>query len=344
VAPVIQSWGGCPFPCEFCSVTEVFGASMRAVSEESLREELSRLPKGMMLPIIDDNFLQGIQPRHIDHTLRVAAILHEMGFKWATEVTVRTLIDAQKKLDVERPGFDLIQYYAEHGCRGLFFGIETIEEDGAGLSKARSASETCELIRRCHANGLGVLGAFVLGVGANETPDSAKRLLEFSVEEARVDFAQFSINTPMPGARNFLTGIRDGNIFDFDWERYDAEHCVMHHPRMSPSVLEETHRWLYNTFYSYANIKRRYDLLPLLTFSPGVWRRLRICVPVNLLLHKTNQSWNNRLDASAPHEIVPDAHPIVMEQVRQALGPDPLRPGDLFNVHKRDSLDVPISA
>ena len=340
LAPVIQTSVGCPFHCDFCSVTEVFGAAMRAVSEESLRRELSTLSNRILLPIIDDNFLQGVQPRHIDHCIRVAAILHEMGFRWVTEVTVRTLIDAQKKLATERPGFDLIRYFAEHGCRGFFFGIETIDEDGAGLSKSRCATETVELIRRCHANGLGVLGAFVIGVGANETADSAKRLLDFAVEEARVDFAQFSINTPMPGARNFLTGIRDGTVFDFDWERYDAEHCVMHHPRMSPSAMEETHRWLYNSFYSYRNIRRRFDLLPLLTLSPSVWRRFAIGVPVNLLLHNTNRSWNNRLDAAAPHEVVPEPHPLVTEHVNHALGPDPIRPGDLFNVRKQDDLDV----
>lgn len=334
LAPVAQTSVGCPFHCDFCSVTEVFGAAMRSVSIDSLRAELQNLPKTSVLAIIDDNFLQGIQPRHIDHCIQVAELLHELGYGWVTEVTVRTLIDAQAKLAVERPGFDLVEFFAAHGCRGFFFGIETVSDEGAGLSKAKGNRLTMELIRHCQANGLGILGAFVLGVGPDETPDYAKRLLHFAIEEAKLDFAQFSINTPMPGARNFLTGVRDGTIFNFDWELYDAEHCVMRHPQMTPGQLEEAHRWLYHEFYGFKSIGKRYDLLSLLRINPALWKRASIGIPANVLLHGTNVSWNNRLKGAGPRSVISQPHPVVQEMVQEALGPNPARPGDLFNIHK----------
>ncbi len=331
LAPTTQTSVGCPFHCDFCSVTQVFGAAMRAVSEEGLRRELELLPRKRVLAIIDDNFLQGIQPRQIEHCMRVAEMLHELGFKWVTEATVRTLIDARERMMRERSGFDLIEFFAKHGCRGLFLGIETIQDGAGGLVKQKGADETLELIRCCHSNGIGILGAFVLGLGSDETPEYAKRLLEFAIDKAKLDFAQFSINTPMPGARNFLTGTRDGTIFNFDWELYDAEHCVMRHPKMSPEQLEETHRWLYEQFYGYRSIGKRYDLMSLGSLSSGIWRRAVVGIPANLILHRTNRSWNDRIDREDPREIVPEPHPAVLRHVSDALGNDPCRPGELFD-------------
>jgi len=343
LAPVVQTSVGCPFHCDFCSVTEVFGAGMRTVGEESLRLELSRLPRKSLLPIIDDNFLQGVQPRHIEHCLRVASILHELGFRWVTEVTVKTLIDAQKKLAQERPGFDLIKFFAEHGCRGFFFGIETVAEGGGGLRKSKSLKETVDLIHHCQSEGMGILGAFVLGVDPEETPDYAKRLLEFAIEEARLDFAQFSINTPMPGARNFITGIRDGKIFNFDWELYDGEHCVMRHPRMSPAQLEEAHRWLYKEFYAFKSILKRYPLLSLLALSTSLWRRLIVGLPANVLLQRVNQSWSDRISRFISLETVPLPHQTVLDQVRELLERSAQRPAPLFDIHQPDTISLILS-
>jgi radical SAM superfamily enzyme YgiQ (UPF0313 family) len=343
LAPVVQTSVGCPFHCDFCSVTEVFGAGMRTVGEESLRLELSRLPRKSLLPIIDDNFLQGVQPRHIEHCLRVASILHELGFRWVTEVMVKTLIDAQKKLAQERPGFDLIKFFAEHGCRGFFFGIETVAEGGGGLRKSKSLKETVDLIHHCQSEGMGILGAFVLGVDPEETPDYAKRLLEFAIEEARLDFVQFSINTPMPGARNFVTGIRDGKIFNFDWELYDGEHCVMQHPRMSPAQLEKAHRWLYKEFYAFKSILKRYPLLSLLALSTSLWRRLIVGLPANVLLQRVNQSWSDRISRFISRETVPLPHQTVLDQVRELLERSAQRPAPLFDVHQPDTISLILS-
>lgn len=340
VAPVTQSSVGCPFHCDFCSVTEVFGAAMRNVSEECLRAELARIPGHQVMAIIDDNFLQGVQPRYIEHCLSVARVFKEMRRPWVTEVTVKTLVEARRRMAEERKGFDLIRYFAENGCLGFFFGIETIADDGAGLKKRNKVDDTVQMIRACQSEGIGVLGAFVLGLSPDETPDYAKRLLEFAIDRARLDFAQFSINTPMPGARNFLTGIRDNQILSFDWELYDAEHAVLRHPTMSPEQLEASHRWLYKEFYGYRSIFKRADLLPLVRVNPRLWRRAAVGFPANMILHRTNRSWNNRLDHAIPRAPVPQPHPTVMDHVREALGSNPARPNDLFDIARPDGVSV----
>ncbi|OQA03786.1 MAG: hypothetical protein BWY68_00645 [bacterium ADurb.Bin400] len=342
VAPVVQTSVGCPFGCSFCSVTEVFGAQMRAVCLNELRAELEQLPKTRLIGVIDDNFLQGIQDRYINHCIAVATLFHELGFRWVAEVTVRTLIDAQAKLRERGSNLDLVEYFAKCGCRGFFFGIETLEENGAGLSKVKSQQDTANLIKHCHQCGLMVLGAFVLGVGETETADHAKRILEFAVEETKLDFAQFTINTPMPGARSFLTGIRDNTIFNFDWELYDGQHCVARHPVMSPQELEESHFWLYQEFYRWRSIGTR--VLPaLLTPKPLTIQRGLISLPINGALHQSSRRWKQRLlSTSGNRPIIAQPDETVLEQVASALQ-NYAKPADLFNLKHPDGLSRPIN-
>jgi radical SAM superfamily enzyme YgiQ (UPF0313 family) len=344
LAPSIQTSVGCPFGCDFCSVTEVFGPGMRVVEDESLRLELDQHHPKTILAIVDDNFLQGSQPQHIERCIKVVRMLRERKLRWVAELTVRTLIDARKKLLAASPSIDIIERFAASGCIGLYFGIESVSEEETGLTKLRGNKETLELLHVCQANGLGVLGAFVLGVGPDETPEYAKRLLDYAVNDAKLDFAQFSINTPMPGARNFLTGIRDNLIFNFDWELYDAEHCVMRHPRMSPTQLEDAHHWLYQEFYSRKNILKKYQFASLLTLNPLMWRRFALGVPGGMYLHQTAKKWVHRLQNEEPRELISDPHSTVLDQVNEALESNREHPRALFSVRDLQKEDHLVNA
>ncbi len=333
---VTQSSAGCPFHCSFCSVTEVFGARMRAVCYDVLEQEISSMPRfsGILrspVAIIDDNFLQGVQPAHVEHVLEVCRIFKRNRHTWVTEITVRTLIEAQDRLDREYnqngkfKKVDLVETFAESGCRGLFFGIESVEAEGTGLLKSRAMDETLSLIKKCHANGIAVLGAFVLGVGAEEDAAYYKRILDFAIDKAQLEYAQFSINTPMPGARNFLDAVKKGDILDWNWEHYDAEHCVMRHPKLSMTQLEDIHRTCYNEFYQWRSIAAR-TIAPLIALAPGAVRRLVPSIPVNAALSRANHGWNNRTDRFGRAAPVETPVPEAVQQVKLADGKD------LFNV------------
>ncbi len=333
---VTQSSAGCPFHCSFCSVTEVFGARMRSVCYDVLEQEIAAMPRfsGILrspVAVIDDNFLQGVQPAHIQHVLEVCRIFKRQRHTWVTEITVRTLIEAQERLDRDhavQPSAkrtDLIEIFAESGCRGLFFGIETVESEGTGLLKSRNVDETLALIRKCHVNGIAVLGAFVLGVGPKEDETYYKRVLDFAIDKAQLEYAQFSINTPMPGAHNFLEAVKNNDILDWNWEHYDAEHCVMRHARLTMLQLEDVHRKCYNEFYQWRSIAGR-TIAPLLAMSPGAVRRLVPAIPVNAALSHANHGWNNRTDRFGRTSPVEEPVHEALRQVSLADGKD------LFNV------------
>ena len=101
-------------------------------------------------------------------------------------------------------------------------GIESIT---AKLAKSTSLQNYIDLIRCIHDHGMGVLGAFVFGVHDDEGPGVFEETVEWA-KKAKLDYAQFSINTPEPGARDYEHAVRNNLITDWNWEHYDAEHPV----------------------------------------------------------------------------------------------------------------------
>lgn len=330
LAPSVQTSVGCPFRCDFCSVTEVFGSKMRVVDEECLSRELDQHKRGSTVAIVDDNFLQGTQPKHIDRCLTVIEMMRERGLKWVAELTVKTLGDAWKKLRHSEAKIDIIERFAKSGCLGLYFGIESVTEEKKSLSKQSTNKDTIELIDACHQHGLGVLGAFVIGVSPDETPDDFKRMLDFAILDAKIDFAQFSINTPMPGAANFLSAFRDKRIINYDWEVYDAEHCVMSHPLMIKETMEEGLQRLYKEFYSYKSAFKRYSPISLLSMNPLVWRRFMLGLSAGPYLHRTAIKWIERIRKGSDREMVEKPDQTVIEHILEALRIDPAHPQPLF--------------
>lgn len=342
--PILLSFG-CPFGCSYCSVTRIFGAKTRYVDEQCTRTELDAIPVGSSVLVVDDNIMPGCNARLIERLIKVADLLHERKFKWAAEVTLVTLKRAHDR-HLEEKGFNLLQYLADHGCHGLFFGIETIDEDST-LKKAEDLSnqEIIDFVHECQSHGIAILGAFVVGLGPDETLDYAKQVAEFAIEKAKFDVLQCSINTPLPGSDDFITAIRDGTLLHRGWAFYDCGHAVIKHPRMSIEQLEDSLRLIYHEFYSLKSFRTR-ELRPLVDaliagswVDPprAVWRRFKYIAAANLGLRVSTERYERQkpvLDSINvgffPYEET------VMDQVRNALNENPDKPGNLFNIINPD--------
>ena len=116
----IESGRGCPYGCEFCTVTGFFGDSIRFRSNESIVEELLRLKrrarknKGqVMVFFIDDNFAINIK--------RTKSLLRDIiaanaQLPWLAQISANLLRDEE-----------LVDLMAESGCRWVFIGMESID-------------------------------------------------------------------------------------------------------------------------------------------------------------------------------------------------------------------------
>lgn len=116
----IETGRGCPYGCEFCTVTGFFGDSIRFRTNESVVEELLRLKarakkeKGQVAVFfIDDNL--AINKKRLKSLLR-DVIAAGAQLPWVAQISANLLADDE-----------LVDLIAESGGRWIFIGMESID-------------------------------------------------------------------------------------------------------------------------------------------------------------------------------------------------------------------------
>ncbi|MCF8061613.1 MAG: B12-binding domain-containing radical SAM protein, partial [Deltaproteobacteria bacterium] len=118
----IQFSRGCPFNCEFCNVTALFGHKTRVKTADQIIRELDRLyALGWRSNVffVDDNFIGN--KRYLKETLLPALIewrKGKRGIPFNTEASVNLADDEE-----------LMKMMVEAGFDSVFIGIETPDEE-----------------------------------------------------------------------------------------------------------------------------------------------------------------------------------------------------------------------
>jgi radical SAM superfamily enzyme YgiQ (UPF0313 family) len=255
----IQTTRGCPFNCGFCSVTKFFGRTYRTRPVGAVIREIRNM-RTKFVGFSDDNiFGNRIYARKLFSALRYEGVV------WLSQASLNITDDPQ-----------LLHLAARSGCKGLFVGLESADcesltQMNKGFLKPQKFKEA---IRRLHDEGIGVLGAFVLG-NDNEDPSIFKRTLDFA-KKIKVDLAQFAILTPYPGTSIYNRLIKEKRIFNFDWTKYDAGNAVYRPLKMTAERLKEEVDRLWRDFYRLDEVLMRVlqlgrrlplQLLPLLLIN-----------------------------------------------------------------------------
>jgi radical SAM superfamily enzyme YgiQ (UPF0313 family) len=236
----VQTTRGCPFNCNFCSVTTMSGVRYRFRPPEKIVEELRTLD-GRFIYFVDDNIIGNPQRAK---ALFKALLPLKLG--WASQVTINFARDA-----------DLMRLARESGCYGVFIGFESfsnqsIRDAGKGVNRP---DEYLRDIRRIHQAGITVWGSFIFGFD-NDAVEVFRETLDF-IEESRMEFAQFSLLTPLPGTALFKQFEEEQRIVHRDWSKYDLGSIVFNHPLLTAERLhfEKNHAW--RRFYSIRSILKR---------------------------------------------------------------------------------------
>ncbi len=234
---LVQTTRGCPFNCNFCSVTKFFGGRFRTRPVECVIKEIRSL-KTKFIGFSDDNiFGNRIYARKLFNALKYEGII------WMAQSSINIADDPE-----------LLHLAARSGCKGLFVGLESADAESlAQMHKGfQRPQEFKDSIARLHDVGIGILGAFVLG-NDNEDTSIFQKTLEFA-KKIKLDLAQFSILTPYPGTFLFNRLIKENRIFNFDWSKYDAGNAVFRPLKMTAERLKEEVDKLWREFYRFDEI------------------------------------------------------------------------------------------
>lgn len=116
----MQTTRGCPFPCEFCSVSTYNGATFRFRPVREVARELDAL--GARILLADDNVMI-----HANYSRDLFAALEPLGKHWVAQASLATL----DRVDNVRTTSAYLRTLADHGIAvwGSFvFGLDDDEE------------------------------------------------------------------------------------------------------------------------------------------------------------------------------------------------------------------------
>lgn len=232
----IISSRGCPSGCNFCSSHRYAGKKWRARSAESLMYEIS-LVVGKYgyggVAFVDDNFT--LDPRRVIE-LSKAIIDEGVDIKWWCFSRTDTI--------VRNP--EMVSWMARSGCRYVFMGIESANQNTLDSFSKKSSMENAEkAVRILKENRIETLGAYILGA-PDETREMVEETIRFSI---RLDTGgvQYTLLTPYPGTKLFEE--MRGRLLTDDWERFDCTHPVLRSDHLSPEELQELLFKAYKSFY-----------------------------------------------------------------------------------------------
>lgn len=187
----IESGRGCPYGCEFCTVTGFFGDSIRFRSNESIVKELLSLKalekqqKGKIAVFfIDDNF--AINRKRTKALLR-DIIAHGAQLPWVAQISMNLLRDEE-----------LVSLIAQSGGRWIFMGLESIDPENLksvskGFNKPGEYKDVLNLLARY---GLYSITSFIFGMDGDRV-GVADRTLE-TIRDWPPGLPVFGLLTPYP--------------------------------------------------------------------------------------------------------------------------------------------------
>ena len=240
----IETGRGCPYGCEFCTVTGFFGDSIRFRSNESVVEELLRLKnrakqeKGQMAVFfIDDNL--AINKKRLKGLLR-DIIAANAQLPWVAQISANLLGDEE-----------LVDLIAEAGGKWVFIGMESIDpENMASVNKNFSKpGDYKEVLDRLAKRNIYAITSFIFGMD-NDTPGAAKRTVD-QIESWAPGLPVFGQLTPFPATPLYTRLEKEGRLSrQKHWLEF-APFVMAHTPKkMTIEEAKEEVKYAWSNSYS----------------------------------------------------------------------------------------------
>jgi radical SAM superfamily enzyme YgiQ (UPF0313 family) len=243
----IQTSRGCPFDCDFCTVSKYLGRAFRQRTAQDVLEELRQVSSRYVF-FIDDNLLgHSSQSRKRARDIFRGMIDLNLKKRWWMQTSVDSVED-----------YETLKLAGRSGCMFAFIGFEAIDVASLkrmkkgmnlriGVDKYRSA------IDALHAQGIGVVGAFIIG-NDHESPKYYKKLAEFIVRSG-IDVVQIAILTPLPGTALMDRMVEEGRLlydrFPDDWDKFRLSYVVHKTEGLDVSMIYAGNNYIKRHIYRF---------------------------------------------------------------------------------------------
>ena len=201
----VESGRGCPYGCEFCTVTGFFGSHLRFRSNESVIAELLTLKRIaannralVNVFFIDDNF--AIKRERTKSLLR-EMIRRDACLPWVAQITANLLKDEE-----------LVELIAASGGRFIFMGLESISPES--LRSARKQfhrpAEYSGVLESLAKRGVYAITSFIVGMEGDH-PGMASSI-SAEIGNWPPVLPVFGLLTPYPGTPLYDRLLKQGRL------------------------------------------------------------------------------------------------------------------------------------
>lgn len=249
----VQTSRGCPFNCDFCSVSRYLGKAYRQRFAQDVLDELAGID-GELIAFLDDN-LVGVSSENKDRAKELFKGMIRMGLskKWWMQTSINSADDEH-----------LLALAAEAGCLCAFIGFEAISEKTLkgmhkGINLKLGIDNYKNVVKTFHKYGIAVYGAFILG-NDFESADYYRELADF-IARSGIDIIQISLLTPLPGTKLMEEMQKENRIvfqnFPQDWEKYRFSYMVHQPNGIDPDTIYIGNNHIKQRLYSFPTYQMR---------------------------------------------------------------------------------------
>lgn len=239
----LQFTRGCPFNCEFCDITALYGHKVRTKSTEQILGELDNLYNtGWRNNVffVDDNFI-GNKVK-LKENLLPAMIKwmrsHKYPFTFMTEASINLADDPE-----------LLDMMVQSGFDQVFVGIETTEE--ASLIECNKTQnhkrDLMQSVRIIQSAGIEVTAGFIVGFD-NDSPSVFQKMTEFIQHSGIITAMVGLLNAPRK-TKLYERLEKEGRITD-DWTGNNTDYSMNFVPKMNKQILMKGYQSILHGIYA----------------------------------------------------------------------------------------------
>jgi radical SAM superfamily enzyme YgiQ (UPF0313 family) len=242
---VVQTMRGCPYPCEFCSVSTANGTTMRFRPVDDVLGELKHL--GKLIMFADDNVMI-----HRRYSAELFTKLAELDKHWIGQCSLAAVGRIEN-----------VKLMAESGCKALFIGFESIDDETLAFTGKRQnrPARYKDVLDMLHDHGISTWGSFVFGFDTDDS-EVFDRTVEFGIQ-MQLTMALFAMLTPYPGTKLYKRLLAEGRLTKPTWwleGDHDAGSPYFVPKTMSREALRDGWQRAWQRFYAPSSIWKRWTV------------------------------------------------------------------------------------
>lgn len=247
---VVQYSRGCPYLCDFCDVTALFGRKPRVKTPDQIINELDSLiahGNNEQILFADDNLIgnKNLLKKELLPALIEWRKKNPYAPGFATQVTINLVDDEE-----------LAKLMLEAGFRHILVGIESIDEESLIAMKKKQNTRRNILEDICHLQELGfiITGTFIVGLDTDK-PTVFDDVINF-IQESGIVLSIVNILKAPPGTELYDRMKSENRLLDTFKFGEEATNVI---PKMGMEKLKSGYEKIINRIYSPESVYKRIE-------------------------------------------------------------------------------------